>query len=65
MILDVALDLAGIHEATTLTRVITGSITGVILPFFILPAAVGAVQQLASARRHATIPSITEGLTDA
>jgi uncharacterized membrane protein len=65
MLLDVILGVTGVHEAGTATRLITGGIAGLVLPFFILPVATGAVQQLVSARRHTTIISTTEGLSDA
>lgn len=65
MVLDVGLGLAGIHESGLATRVITGSIAGGVLSFIILPAALGAAQQLAAARRHTTITTTSEGLSDA
>jgi uncharacterized membrane protein len=65
MVLDVGLGLTGMHESGFATRAISGSIAGIVLSFFILPAALGAVQQLAAARRHTTLTTTSEGLSDA
>jgi uncharacterized membrane protein len=46
MALDVLPGAAGIHEVTTATRIVTGAIFGVILPFFIVPAAIEAANEL-------------------
>ena len=46
MLLDVAADMVGIHEATNMTRTFTGALFGVIIPYFIVPAAIEAAQQL-------------------
>ena len=65
ILLDVLGGLLGVHEITTVTRVVSGLIAGTLLPLFILPAAVGAVQQIAVARNPITISSTSEGLSDA
>ncbi len=64
MILDVALGLTGLHEPGVFSRVATGAVAGVGLAYIILPAAFGAVRQLA-ARRQPTPTSTMEGLSDA
>jgi uncharacterized membrane protein len=46
MVLDVVADMAGIHEATNMTRAFTGTLFGLIIPYFIIPAAIEAVRQL-------------------
>jgi len=46
MCLDVMLDIAGIHASTTVTRLMTGSLFGLIVPFYVIPAAQAAVQEL-------------------
>jgi uncharacterized membrane protein len=43
MLVDVGLGFAGLHEISTTTRLITGSVFGVLIPFVILPVALGAV----------------------
>ena len=60
MLLDVLAGLTGFHEATIATRVATGSVAGLILPFFLLPAAIGAVGQIITQRHQSTIPSTSE-----
>ena len=39
MLLDVAAGFFGLHEITPLTRIISGAVFGLILPFYIVPAA--------------------------
>lgn len=55
MALDVLPGAAGIHEVTAATRIVTGTIFGVILPFFIVPAAIEAANELFRTRS----PSLT------
>jgi len=43
MLIDVGLGIAGLHEISTTTRVLTGSVFGALIPFVILPVALGAV----------------------
>jgi uncharacterized membrane protein len=43
MLIDVGLGFAGLHEISTTTRLITGSVFGALIPFVILPVALGAV----------------------
>jgi predicted Na+-dependent transporter len=42
MLVDVGLGFAGLHEISTTTRLITGSVFGALIPFVILPVALGA-----------------------
>ena len=46
MLVDVALDFFGIHASTFATRTMSGSLFGLVVPFFVLPAAIEGVQQL-------------------
>ena len=46
MLADVIPGMIGIHEVSTVTRVVTGAIFGAVLPFVILPAAIEGVCQL-------------------
>jgi uncharacterized membrane protein len=48
MVLDVFAELIGLHNATIVTRVLTGSTFGLIAPYVVLPAAIEAFQQLTS-----------------
>ena len=46
MLLDVAAGMTGLHEVTNASRAITGSLAGCALPFFIIPAAIEAAEQI-------------------
>lgn len=65
MFLDVLAGLLGVHGVSAPTRLITGAIAGLVLPFFIIPLAAGAVGEMFPTRTHTTLPSTTEGLSDA
>lgn len=65
MLLDVVGGLAGVHTVTITTRLITGGLFGVVLPFFILPAGVGAVLEIFHVKRQTVIPQSMKGLSDA
>jgi uncharacterized membrane protein len=54
----------GLYEITHFTRMVTGGIFGLVLPFFILPAAIEAVQQIFGTPRTVSIHQ-QKGLTDA
>jgi len=54
----------GLYEVTHLTRMVTGGIFGLVLPFYILPAAIEAVQQIFGTPRTVSIHH-QKGLTDA
>ena len=46
MLIDVGLGILGIHESTSTTRLITGSIFGIVLPFFIYPPLLDAITRI-------------------
>jgi len=46
MAVDVVFSLAGIHASSIETRVLTGILAGTVLPFFVLPLFLEAIQQL-------------------
>lgn len=46
LLLDVTLDLTGIHESTLATRLTTGGLLGFVLPFVLLPAADEAFKEI-------------------
>jgi uncharacterized membrane protein len=48
MAVDVALAVAGVHDSTTISRLITGAFFGFLLPFVVLPVYLGAVLELLS-----------------
>jgi uncharacterized membrane protein len=64
MLADVIPGMIGIHEVSILTRVITGGIFGLVLPFVILPAAIEGVCQYPSSSTCSTVHQ-TKGLSDA
>ena len=51
MIVDVSLEILGLHEATGLTRTITGGFFGLIIPCIVLPVLTDAVLEIASPSR--------------
>ena len=58
MLVDVLLESTGLHESTSVTRLITGSLFGLVVPFYIIPVAQAAVQELVATSRFFT-PSDT------
>ena len=46
MLIDVLTNFAGIHDSTLLTRAITGSLFGIILPFYLIPPLLEGIAQL-------------------
>ncbi len=54
----------GLYEVTHFTRMVTGGLFGLVLPFFILPAAIEAVHQIFGTSRTVSIHH-QKGLTDA
>lgn len=54
MLLDVVAEFAGIHDSTFLTRTLTGTMLGLVLPFVILPVAIEGVQQLVAQKSVAS-----------
>ena len=61
MIVDVVLDTMGIHESTAVTRLITGSVFGLVVPFYLIPVAQDAVQELLATSRFFTPSDTTKG----
>ena len=51
MLVDVMLDAFGLHASTAVTRVMTGSVFGIIVPLYVIPAAQEAVQEFVAASR--------------
>lgn len=51
LLADVVLDVLGMHASTGATRLITGSLFGVVVPFYVIPAAQEAMQELLAAPR--------------
>jgi uncharacterized membrane protein len=60
LLADVVLDVLGVHASTGATRLITGSLFGVVVPFYVIPAAQEAMQELLAASRF-FIPSVRKG----
>jgi uncharacterized membrane protein len=52
MLLDVAGGILGVHEVTLLTRSLTGTFFGVLLPFVTLPVLMDAVLEIAASPSH-------------
>jgi uncharacterized membrane protein len=46
MLVDVGFSVLGIHESTSITRLVSGACFGIVLPFFILPPLVDAITKL-------------------
>ena len=61
MLVDVALDECGVHAASGATRLITGGLFGVVVPFYIIPAAQEAMYELLAASRFFTPPEAKKG----
>lgn len=61
MVVDVALDEFGIHSSTGITRLITGALFGIVVPFYIIPTAQEAVQELVSAARFFSPSDVKKG----
>jgi uncharacterized membrane protein len=61
MIVDVVLDMLGVHASTGATRLITGMLFGVVVPFYIIPAAQEAMHELLTASRFFAHADIKKG----
>jgi uncharacterized membrane protein len=46
MVIDAALNITGIHTSTPMTRVITGALFGMSMPWFVIPIFIEACLQL-------------------
>jgi len=64
MLVDVLPGMIGIHDVSTATRLVTGAIFGVVLPFVILPAAIEGVGQLFTRSTPSTVHQ-KKGMSDA
>jgi uncharacterized membrane protein len=54
MLADVALATAGVHESGTVSRLLTGTLFGVMLPFVVMPVYLGAVLEHSSPSQSVT-----------
>jgi uncharacterized membrane protein len=61
MVIDVLLDESGIHSSSTVTRLVTGLLFGVIIPLYIIPSAQEAVQEIISGSRFFSPSAIKKG----
>ena len=46
MVIDIASFALGIYPGANITRLVTGAVFGIVAPFFVLPAAIEAFQQV-------------------
>ncbi|MGA9118911.1 MAG: DUF2085 domain-containing protein [Bacteroidota bacterium] len=60
MTLDAMLSLFGIHESTSLSRILTGSLFGVIAVFIVVPIIVDAISELRTRPRVQPFPTTTK-----
>lgn len=63
MVLDVALGVAGLHDATIGTRLITGALFGLLVPYVVMPVVLGAVHEFNA--HQPPISQLQKGSTDA
>ena len=61
MLIDVGLDFVGVHASTFFTRTLGGTLFGIVVPFFVLPAAIEGVQQLVT-QKQITIVEHQKGI---
>jgi uncharacterized membrane protein len=61
LFVDAVLDVLGVHASTVTTRLITGSLFGVVVPFYVIPAAQEAMQQLLTASRFFVPSDVKKG----
>ena len=65
LLVDGVLDLLGVHASTGAARLMTGSFFGVVVPFYVIPAAQEAMQELLAASRFFIPSDIKKGSTHA
>ena len=65
MCIDVVLDELGVFESTSSSRIGSGMLFGVIIPFYIIPAVQEAVQEFAAGSWFLTPSAIKKGQTHA
>lgn len=63
MLLDVVLGIAGLHDATIGTRLITGGVFGLLVPYVVMPVVLGAVHE--SHNHQPPITQLQKGSPDA
>ena len=63
MLIDVVLGIAGLHDATIGTRLITGAIFGLLVPYVVMPVLLGAVHEMFAHQPPTT--QLQKGSTDA
>jgi uncharacterized membrane protein len=61
LLADVVLDVLGVHASTGATRLMTGSLFGAVVPFYIIPAAQEATQELLAASRFFSPSGVKKG----
>jgi len=64
MVLDAVPGMVGLHDITVTTRLLTGAIFGVVVPFFVIPAAIEGIVQLSTQSAQSTSHN-QKGLTNA
>lgn len=62
MLLDVVLDIAGLHVTSMATRLITGGVFGILIPFVVMPVVLGTVHER---QTHQPPTQLQKGSTDA
>jgi uncharacterized membrane protein len=65
LLADGVLDMLGVHTSTEATRLLTGSFFGVVVPFYIIPAAQEAMQEILAASRFFPPSDVKKGSTHA
>ena len=63
MLVDVLLGIAGLHDATIGTRVISGGLFGMLVPYVVMPVVLGAVHEYNA--HQPPITQLQKGSTDA
>jgi uncharacterized membrane protein len=63
MLVDVALGFTGLHDATMVTRIVTGAVFGSLVPYVVMPVLLGAVHELNA--HQPPITQLQKGSTDA
>jgi uncharacterized membrane protein len=61
LLADVVLDVLGVHASTGATRLMTGSLFGVVVPFYIIPAAQEAMREFLAASRFIAPSDVKKG----
>jgi uncharacterized membrane protein len=64
MVLDAVPGMFGLHDITVTTRLLTGAMFGLVVPFFVIPAAIEGIVQLSAQSAQSTSHK-QKGLTNA